>query len=486
MKNTSVNAAAGQAIAWLAAMALLTGCGSTSFVSVESEQSTGKEAARQVTNEIGLYDADFLASYIDAVGHKLVAFLDDPQYSFEFRVVDQAEPNAFALPGGYIYISRGMLALINSEDELAGILAHEISHVTLRHHAQQVSRSIVPGLLTLPGKAVGAVVGEDIGEMINAPIEAAGKVYLSSYSRTQETEADRVGMQLAATAGYDPAALGIALETLELTVDLLTGEQRKFSFYDTHPTTPTRIADVEKLARRITWSPSRRFAADQAELFRRLDGLWWGPVNPANGVFHGQQFLHADLDFTITFPEGWTLVNTPRFVGAFEQDEKALAILGGPEPAVDPEIPARAFIAEMKEQAGLEPAESGPVEIGNWPAWLVRFEDPSGAEPVSLYYLWVSSPTTTFQAIGLGADEYRDLLGDTARSLRALTQEERESIYGYKLNIVAARQDETFAAISTRTDNALSEELTAVINGLPSDGLLEDGELIKVVRKEKY
>ena len=136
-------------------------------------------------------------------------------YYFKFRVIDQAEPNAFATPGGYIFISRGLLALVNSEDELAGILAHEISHVTLRHHARQAQRGVLPSVLQMPGRAIGAVVGEDVGEVINAPLAAAGTAYLSSYSRAQEQEADRAGLQLAARAGYDPAALARALDNLD-------------------------------------------------------------------------------------------------------------------------------------------------------------------------------------------------------------------------------------------------------------------------------
>jgi predicted Zn-dependent protease len=181
----------------------LTGCAST--VTIEQEEAAGASLAEQVENQIGLYNDDYLKNYVDAVGRRLVAELGATPYSFRFHVVDQAEPNAFATPGGYIYLSRGIMALVNTEDELAGVLAHEISHVTQRHHAKQASRGVLPGLLTVPGRVVGSVVSEDVGKMINAPIEGAGKVYLSSFSRGQESEADQVGMRLAGQAGYDPS-----------------------------------------------------------------------------------------------------------------------------------------------------------------------------------------------------------------------------------------------------------------------------------------
>ena len=190
----------------------LAGCGGTGAITVEDEKQAGAMAARQLEEQVGIYPGEFLTNYLDSVGRRLVSALGDTPYFFRFKIIDQSAPNAFATPGGYIYVSRGIMALINSEDELAGILAHEISHVTLRHHAQQAQRGVLPGVLTLPGRAVGKVVGEDVGNMVNAPLEAVGKTYMSSYGRGQESEADRVGMHLAARAGYDPLALADALE----------------------------------------------------------------------------------------------------------------------------------------------------------------------------------------------------------------------------------------------------------------------------------
>jgi predicted Zn-dependent protease len=463
----------------------ITGCGGTAMVSVEDEQAIGAQTARQVENQIGLYNAEFLTAYIDSVGRRLVSELGDTPYSFRFKIIDQSEPNAFATPGGYIYLSRGMLALINNEDELAGILAHEISHVTERHHARQASRSVLPGILTLPGKAVGAVVGEDVGNIINSPIEAVGKVYLSSYSRDQEAEADLVGMHLAATAGYNPSALGQALRSLGRMSALMTGEEREFSFYDSHPTTSTRVSDIDQESARMQWQPARPFA-DQAGLFKRMNGMLWGPDNPAQGVFRDHQFLQADLDFSIIFPEGWSTVNTPNFVGAFEPEQEAMIILGGGGRPGDPKIPADAFIEEIREQAGIEPAESRAMKIGDWPGYVVRFEDTSGSEPVSLYYLWVTSPRLAFQVIALGADRYRDQLKETAMSLRNLTAEERESISGDYLRIAEGEAGESLTDFAARSGNILSNDWTEAINDLPQGSTLESGQQVKIILTEPY
>ena len=469
----------------LSVLSQLIASGGTAAAAVSDEEQPGAQASREVEEQIGIYKGQFLANYVDAVGRRLVASLDNPPYRFRFKIVDRAEPNAFALPGGHIYVTRGILAQINSEDELAGLLAHEISHVTLEHHVQPASDRVPPGLLALPGQDVSAIVGDDLGEMINAPIDVAGRVSLFSYSRTQESEADRAGVGLAAKAGYDPAAFGNVLDTLGKTV-LLTGGQQKLSFYKSHPTTPSRVENIDALATPIEWTPTRPFAADHARFLDRLDGLWWGPQNPSNGVFQGQKFVQADMRFTMTFPDGWRLVNAPGYVGAFEPDRKALVVLGGAGPPMDPSVPAKALVMKFKDEANVSPAESRAVEIGPWSGHLVRFEDTSGAEPVSLSYLWVASPRTTFIVIGLGVDEYRDQLRDAALSLRGLSIDERDSIYADRIRIAEAEEHESLSELSSRSDNLWDDEMTAVMNGLSVDTELEEGALIKIVRRDRY
>ena len=147
-------------------------------------------------------------AYVREVGGRIVSAVHDPRWDFRFRIVDQPEPNAFSIPGGGVCVSRGLLALVNREDELAGVLAHEIAHVTRRHSAREQRKSIIPGLLTVPGHIVGGVVNQDLGALINAPLDTVGGAWLSRYSRSQEIEADRIAMDAAAKAGYDPLALG--------------------------------------------------------------------------------------------------------------------------------------------------------------------------------------------------------------------------------------------------------------------------------------
>jgi predicted Zn-dependent protease len=160
------------------------------FSSAKSDKETGAKVAKQVEEQIGIYQAAVTTDYIREIGNRLVDNLKDHEFDFQFQIADQWEPNAFALPGGYIYFSRGLLILANDEGELAGVLGNEISHVTERHSARQQERSIVPGLLSLPGAIVGNVVNEDLGNLINTPINMIGQVSLATYSRKQESDSD--------------------------------------------------------------------------------------------------------------------------------------------------------------------------------------------------------------------------------------------------------------------------------------------------------
>ena len=179
--------------------------GRPSTVGQSSDEEIGAEVAKQVEAEIGLYQAPVTRDYVRAIGSRLVSHLEDNEFAFRFNIVDQFDPNAFAAPGGWVYVSRGLLVLANSEDELAGVIGHEITHVTERHSAGRQRRGLLGGILKIPGNIVGVVVGKDIGDLINSPLDTIGQISLASYSRGQESEADRLGMRLAAGAATIPS-----------------------------------------------------------------------------------------------------------------------------------------------------------------------------------------------------------------------------------------------------------------------------------------
>jgi predicted Zn-dependent protease len=426
------------------------------------------------------------SDYVEAIGFRLAGNLGDNQFTFKFNIVDQFDPNAFALPGGWVYISRGLLVLANNEDELAGVIGHEITHVTERHSANRQRRGILSGVLQIPGNIVGAVVGEDIGDLLNAPINTIGQISLASYSRSQETEADRLGMRLAAESGYDPSSLADILSNLEADVEMLSGKQREASFFDSHPTTPDRVANITSEAKKITSSPQAPIAADQLEFLNKLDGLWYD-VNPAQGVFRGDQFFQPDLGFTITFPEGWVTLNTPGYVAAYAEEERAVALVAIAGDA-EPSAYAASFVDRLREEHKAEPLENRAVDSDGWSGHYVTLEEGSsrGGEKSYLHYVWAQMGGITYQLIGAGADRYRAALRETAVSMRPLAEGDWESIAALRLRAVEALEGETIAQLGERTGNRWTPDYTALINDLAVNQTLESGTLVKIARREQY
>jgi predicted Zn-dependent protease len=453
--------------------------------SVETDRQLGQETAQLVAEQIGIVDDADTTAYLNAVGQQLVRAHTDKRFDYSFQIVDQFEANAFAAPGGYIFVSRGLLALANTEDELANVIGHEIIHVSRRHTARQMAKQRVPSLLSLPGRVVGRVVSQNIGALLNAPIDTLGAAYIAKHSRADEFEADRLGQRLSAQTGYDPVALAPILDHLEQESQLRTGEQRRPGFFDTHPTTPDRISRVTRDGQKIEWSRRPGVARDSAELLRRLDGLLIG-TNPAEGVFQGRKFLQPVLDFSIVFPMDWITMNTRQAVVAISPKKDALLILGIQGEGTDPDQAAAALTQALYKEFRVKPSRSQKVRIGNLPAYLVTYSDTSGEEPMHLHFLWVAYRGLIYQFIGLAPESYRPTLREAALSFRPLTSDERALIKETRLRIVSARANETLDQLSKRTRNVWDAKTTSVINGINADQALRKGQLIKIAVLQPY
>ena len=294
----------------------------------------GNSYAPLVEQQMGLYRDPVANQYIKELGARLTNGIQGIPFSFEFNIVDTPEPNAFAIAGGHIYVTRGILCIANNEQELAGVIGHEIIHVLERHTVEQMKKSITPSLLKLPGILVGRV-SPGLGTIINAPIGLGSKLFMSSYSRGQEKEADRLGINLGARSGYDPQQLAVILNNLSDEVEALTGEAEKKSYFADHPFTPKRAEYINKSSDKIDWTPKPPIAMDGESFLKKFDGMYFGH-DPAQGVFQGQNFLHPDLGLYIKFPQEWQTENSPSGVGAGREDGAGLIYLTIPDTLASP------------------------------------------------------------------------------------------------------------------------------------------------------
>ena len=302
----------------------------TSCITQSRVDEMGDEEAKKVEQMLGLVKQAKLVAYVDAVGRRLVAVSELPNDEWSFQIVATAEPNAFALPGGHIYVSRGLLALVNSEDELAGVLGHEIGHVTARHTTKRIGAAAVTAPFAIASGIAGAALGivsPALGNAVGSTgqLLATGLV-VAPFSRSQEDEADEIGQSLATKAGYAPPALASFLRTLGREEKLASDKPRKQSILDYHPMTPDRVKKISQRATTLTQGASRPVARDRADLLSRLDGIVVGE-DPIDGIFDDNFFLHPTFDLSIRFPAGWKTVNTPQAAGAVSPSEDAVSHL---------------------------------------------------------------------------------------------------------------------------------------------------------------
>jgi predicted Zn-dependent protease len=455
-------------------------------MSEAQEIAMGKGADQEAVAAYGLYPDTQVQAYVEGLGRQLAAASERPSLPWSFKVVDDPAVNAFALPGGYVYVTRGLLVLVNSEDELAGVIAHEIGHVAARHSVQQISRAAPLAVVTGLGAVVTGIVSPTLGRAVGGAGATASEVILAPYNRDQEREADRVGQDIMAAAGWDPAALSTFLRTLGRGEELSADGRRRPSLLDSHPSTPERVAATPVYARELRVAPRAPGSADRAQFLRRFDGLVVGRRASA-GVFEGSRFLHPDLDFTLAFPDRWTTENSREQVGAVAPDQQAFIAVEVVAQGDDPLAGARAFQAASKT-----PVVSGaePLRVGGLPAARARLRGRTDKTEVVALLTWIAYRGRVYQVAGvtpLGRSTgFEPVFEGVVQSFRPLSALERAGIREDRLRLVDARRGESVSALATRTGTVWAPAMIAVANELAPGAQLLPGQLVKVALPERY
>ncbi len=431
--------------------------------SEDVDRKVGKDASEEVRGQLGLIEDPLLVAYVNAVGQRLAQHAPQRRFSYKFQIVDQEAPNAFALPGGFIFVSRGLLTLTNSEDELAAVLGHEIVHVAARHAAARQ-------------------------ELMSGPLSFLQGGYLAGYNRDQEREADRLGQGLAALAGYDPSGLATFLRELEHTERLKLGASRLPGFWDTHPSTARRVGEAGARARLVAGTRKPPISGSRKEYLRRFDGLAIGP-RASEGVFVDDRFLHAQLDLFVRFPAGWLTRNTHVAVGAISPRRDAQIFLEHQGEGDDVEAAAAEYLAEFSE-LGFRLTESQRLTIGTFPALRVSGNLPGAGVNLQVTLTFINRGDVIYRFTAVAPHvtfaKYRGAMLNVPRSLRALKPGERHQIRETRLRIAVALAGERVADLNARTGNAWSIQTTAVMNDFSTDRILEAGELVKIALLEGY
>jgi predicted Zn-dependent protease len=455
------------------AMNPATGSNQLMLVSEDQEIAMGRQADTSVIATIGLYPDAAWQRYIQQFGARLAATSERPNLPWTFRVVDDPAVNAFALPGGFIYVTRGLLTHITSEAELASVVGHEIGHVTARHTAAEMSKQQLIGL----GLAVGSMANSQVAKYASTANQALGILYLK-FSRDDESQADQLGLRYMRRANFDPRQM----PEVFLMLDRLTtasGGDRLPTWLETHPSPANRVAAINQQIAALPQDFSGT-SVNRDAYERLLEGLVFG-LNPRQGYFTGSEFSHPDLRFRVTFPDGWTTSNGAQAVLAVSPQQDAVVELSQAQ-AQSADAAARAFLS----QQGITGGSATRVNLSGGLAGIgAPFTAATGNGALRGTVLFVEYGGGVFRLLGYAPDArwptYQGSAERTLQSFQRLTDLAALNAQPQRVTILQIGQRSTIAALTGQRASPVSGETLALINQVELQTALESGRLVKWV-----
>lgn len=456
----------------------------TGFMPASSEASIGAEEHQKILQQYGgTVKSTQIQQYVTSVGQKIVPHTERADVNYTFTVLDSPVVNAFALPGGYVYITRGILALANSEAELAAVMAHEIGHVTARHSAERYSHSVLTGLGA--GILSAAVDVPGAGDALGL----GANLYLSSYSRSQEHQADDLGVRYISRAGYDPRAMSSFLTGLQRYAALEAKEAgrdndaEKPNYFATHPVTSDRIS--------ASAAASTQYPAagnlNRTAYLNAINGLEMGD-SAAQGFMVGNTFVHPAIGFKFDIPSGYRTQNTPsQFIAAAPRSNGPVILFEAGRKNANQSIKDYLVQNVMKNDVAGATDLSDITVNGMRAATLQRAGTINGknADIRIVVVEWDSQNVFQFYLAmpqGTTANEIDDLKR-TSYSLARLSASEKHNYQPKRLITATARNNDTVQSLANGFpyNDGLNVERFRVFNGLSSADQVRGGETYKVI-----
>jgi predicted Zn-dependent protease len=449
-----------------------TGKRQISLISESQEIQMGREADGQLVASMGLYDDPDLQAYVQRIGENLAAVSERPHLPWTFRVVDEPVVNAFALPGGYIYVTRGILAYFNSEAELAAVLGHEIGHVTARHSVNQMSKQQLAGL----GLSLGRVIDPEMARYVDLAETPLGLLFLK-FGRDDERQADDLGLRYMVKDGYAPAA---TMEVFDMLGDVSRrqGAERIPGWLSTHPAPENREGRMESLMAEAGLDPGSGRVEREAYL-RRIDGLVYGE-DPRQGYFRKAAFYHPEMAFRFDFPDGWETINTRSAVAGRSPEEDAVIQITLAAEATPAEAARKLLSGGAIRKTG-----DWKNEINGLPAVSFGFETSSEQGGLTGLAAFLSHQGKVFAVLGYApADRWTAHLSRVAAgmgSFRRLTDPARLGVEPMRLQVVELPSSRSLATFHRRSPSSIPLEDLAVLNHVEPAAELPAGRLVKRV-----
>jgi predicted Zn-dependent protease len=444
------------------------------LISESQEIALGKESAEQVRETMALVDDPELQAYVERLGQTLAAASERPELPWSFAVVDDPTPNAFALPGGPVFVTRGLLTLMDSEAELVSVLGHEIGHITARHSAAQISRAQLAQL----GLGLGVVLVPELqsyGDLAGFGLN----LLMLKYSRDAERQADELGFRYARAEGYDLSEMADVFVALQRAGEL-EGQNAIPNWLATHPAPEERIKAVEA---RLQTLPEDPFEASvgRAEFLGMLDGLAFGE-NPRNGFFRGNVFYHPELAFQLDIPAGWQRQNLARaLMGLSERRDAAFQLT-----LVEGETAGDA-LRRFAGQQGLQTGWTSREAINGIPAAVVGFQAEAQQDAIAGYAAFYEWGGQVYQLVAYTSAQALPDYQDTFQKLIASFAPVKDrSILNVKppvIKITALPRPMSLTEFARWSESPVPLEQLALINQVQNvDAKIPAGTLLKQVR----
>lgn len=456
-----------------------TGKKEVSLMSEAQEIALGQQMDGEVRREMGVYNDPALQQYVSDIGLRLARNSQRPTLPWHFTVVDAPAVNAFALPGGYIYITRGILPFLNDEAQLAGVLGHEIGHVTARHSAQQYTKATGAGV----GLTLLSIFVPEARPFQSAAESALGVLFLK-YGRDDELQADTLGVDYAARSGWNPAGVAGMLTTLER-LDEASGSRKGVpNWLSTHPAPADRVQRVQAAVQQaVAATPAGRLTVDRADYLEHVDGLIFGD-SPSEGIVRGNQLLHPDLRLAITFPRGWEIQNTKTQVMAKAPEQNHIMLLQlvqNPSGSVD-QI-ARTGMAN----AGFRELNGQRSNINGLDAYVGTYQGAlEGLGNVVVTAAHIVHERSVYVLAGLAPpnefERAQQEIVVSIRSFRSLTRTEAAAIKPNRIDLYTVRAGDTWPSIAERSgDGTVKPATLAIMNNSEPGQPPRPGDRVKVV-----
>jgi predicted Zn-dependent protease len=434
----------------------VTGQRQLALISEAQEIEIGRQVAEDAARQMGLVDDPALQQYVLRLGLAMARASERPELPWSFQVVDDPTPNAFAAPGGFIFVTRGLLGMMRNEAELVSVLGHEIGHVTARHSVTLISRAQLAQL----GMGIGAILSPTVARLGDLLGGGLSLLFLH-YGRDAERQADDLGFRYMLQQGYDARQMVNVFTALQRSGEL-AGQSPVPSWLASHPYPEERIGRIQQHLQEVQ-QPLDQMRVGTVDYMNRLQGLVYG-VNPRNGFFRATQFLHPDLQFQITFPQGWRTLNLAQAVmaGSPQQDaQMQLTLATGTADQA-----ANAFFG----QQGIAAANVARQSINGLPAVTGNFQAQTQDGVLGGFAAFITHGNRTYQILGytpaqaLGRYDavFRGAVGSFAR----LTDPQALAVQPNRITIVTTSQPMTLAEFDQRFPSRIPIEELALINQL--------------------